>query len=211
MIEGILGIKRGMSQVFDENGRRTPVTVIEAGPCRVTQIKTKDKEGYESVQLGFGEKKHSRVNKPLRGHAQKPGLNVPQLVREFGLVGDEIPQLGQQIDVSLFQAGDMVDISGVTKGRGFQGTVKRHGFSRGPETHGSRSQREPGSIGCVRPGRVIKGRPLPGHMGVKRHTVQRLKVVSVDPEKNMLVVKGAVPGMRNGYLEIRKTKKPRKK
>ncbi len=210
MVEGILGIKRGMTQVFDENGRRTAVTVIEAGPCKVTQIKTRDREGYESVQLGLGEKKHSRVNSPIRGHAQKAGVSVPQLVREFNLAGEEIPQLGQQVDVTLFQEGDLVDISGVTKGRGFQGTVKRHGFSRGPITHGSRSQREPGSIGCVRPGRVIKGRDLPGHMGVKRRTVQRLKVVSVEPEKNMLVVKGAVPGAKNGYLEIRKTKKPRK-
>jgi len=210
MVEGILGIKRGMTQVFDENGRRTAVTVIEAGPCRVTQIKTRDKEGYEAVQLGFGEKKHSRRNKPLGGHAQKAGVSVPQVIREFALAGEEIPQLGQQVDVSLFQEGELVDISGITKGRGFQGTVKRHGFSRGPMTHGSRNQREPGSIGCVRPGRVIKGKKLPGHMGVKRRTVQRLKVVSVDPEKNMLVVKGAVPGARNGYLEIRKTKKPRK-
>lgn len=210
MVEGILGIKRGMTQVFDENGRRTAVTVIEAAPGRVTQVKTKDMEGYESVQIGFGEKKHSRANKPLLGHVQKAGVSVPQVVREFAPAGEEMPELGRQVDVSLFQVGELVDISGVTKGRGFQGTVKRHGFSRGPMSHGSRNHREPGSIGCVRPGRVIKGKKLPGHMGVRRCTVQRLEVVSVDPERNMLVVKGAVPGARNGYLEIRKTRKPRK-
>ncbi len=212
MVEGIIGIKKGMTQVFDENGNRIPVTVIEAGPCRVMQVKTNDRDGYESVQLGFGEKKHSRVNKPLKGHAQKGDMAVSRLLREFRLVGDDVPELGQEIKVDLFEVGELVDISGMTRGKGFQGVVKRYKFAGGPSGHGSTFHRAPGSIGCrSEPGRIQKGKRMPGQMGNKRRTVQRLRVVAVDIEKNMLVVKGGVPGVNHGYLEIRKTIKPRKK
>ena len=212
MIEGIIGKKMGMTQVFDENRNRIPVTVIEAGPCRVVQVKTQPTDGYEAVQLGFGEKKHSRIRKPQRGHAQKTGVAVPRLLREFRLMGGDVPQAGQEIKVDLFEVGEFVDITGLTLGRGFQGVVKRHGFHGGPGGHGSMFHRAPGSIGCrAVPGFVHKGKRMGGHMGVERCTIQRLRVIAVDVTKNMLVVKGSVPGSNYGYLEIRKSMKTRKK
>jgi len=212
MVEGIIGKKVGMSQVFDENGNRIPVTVIEAGPCRVVQVKTAPTDGYEAVQLGFGEKKHSRVKKPQRGHAQKATVAAPRVLKEFRLTGENLPQPGQEIKVDLFQVGDFVDISGLTLGKGFQGVVKRHGFHGGPGGHGSMFHRAPGSIGCrAIPGFVHKGKRMGGHMGMERCTIRRLRIVAVDVEKNMLVVKGNVPGSNYSYLEIRKSKKSRKK
>jgi len=212
MVEGIIGVKKGMTQIFDDDGKRIPVTVIEAGPCRVVQIKTKENDGYEAVQLGFGEKKHSRVNKAERGHAKKANMAVPRLMKEFMFSGDDTPEKGQEIGADMFQVGDLVDIAGLTKGKGFQGVIKRYGFRGGPGGHGSMFHRAPGAIGCRNiPGRVFKGKKMGGHMGVRRRTTQRLKVVMVDTEKNLIAVKGSVPGHTYSYLEIRKTIKPRKK
>lgn len=207
MVDGIIGKKLGMTQIFAENGRRVPVTVIEAGPCRVVQIKTVQTDGYEAIQLGFGAKK--RPNMPARKHAAKAEVAAPAVLREFQPTGDgdEIKP-GQEIGADLFTVGELVDIAGISKGKGFQGVVRRYNFKSGPKTHGSMLHRAPGAIGmCAIPGKVIKGKRLPGHMGNKRRTVQKLKVVAVDTEKNLLLVQGAVPGAKSGILEIRKTRK----
>ncbi|MCJ7522937.1 MAG: 50S ribosomal protein L3 [Dehalococcoidia bacterium] len=204
MVNGLIGRKIGMTQIFTENGTVEPVTAIEAGPCTVTQIKTDAKEGYCAVQLGFGEAK--RLNSPEKGHLKKLGLF--KHIREFRVADISDIELGHRLDVSLFQPGDLVDIVGTSKGRGFAGTVKRHHFSGGPKTHGqSDRHRAPGSVGAgTTPGRVLKGQRMAGHMGNQRVTVKRLKVVKADLDKNILLVKGAVPGARNGLLEIRKAK-----
>ncbi len=202
MSYGLIGKKLGMTQVFREDGKVEAVTAIEAGPCVVTQIKTEDKEGYNAVQLGFEETK--RLNSPERGHLK--GLGQFKHLREFRT--DEVPDLkeGTIVDASIFKAGELVDITGFSKGRGFAGVVKRHGFAGGPKTHGqSDRHRAPGSIGAsTSPGRVIKGLRMAGHMGAQRVTVRNLEVVKVDPEKNLLLVKGAVPGAREGLLLIKK-------
>jgi large subunit ribosomal protein L3 len=193
-----------MTQVFTEGGTVEAVTAIEAGPCTVTQIKSVDKEGYNAVQLGFGEAK--RLNSPERGHLGKLGLF--KHLREFRVEDTSDIELGHRIDVSLFQSGDLVDVIGVSKGKGFAGTVKRHHFAGGPKTHGqSDRHRAPGSIGAgTDPGRVLKGHKMAGHMGNRRVTVKHIKVVKADPDRNLLLVGGAVPGARNGLLEIRKSK-----
>lgn len=204
MLSGLIGRKIGMTQVFTEGGTVEAVTAIEAGPCTVTQIKSVDKEGYNAVQLGFGEAK--RLNSPERGHLGKLGLF--KHLREFRVEDTSDIELGHRIDVSLFQPGDLVDVIGVSKGKGFAGTVKRHHFAGGPKTHGqSDRHRAPGSIGAgTDPGRVLKGHKMAGHMGNRRVTVKRIKVVKADPDRNLLLVGGAVPGARNGLLEIRKSK-----
>ncbi|MER3448805.1 MAG: 50S ribosomal protein L3 [Chloroflexota bacterium] len=209
MIEGLLGYKLGMTRVFREDGTVLPVTVIQAGPCWVVQVRTPERDGYSAVQLGFDTKK--RVNKPMRGHLK--GLGNLRHLREFKLLdGAERVTVGQRVDVTLFKPGDLVDVTGTSKGRGFAGVVKRHGFAGGPKTHGQSNRwRAPGSIGAnTDPGRVIKGLRMAGHMGHQRVTVQNLEVIRVDPERNLLFVKGAVPGPRKGLLLIRHAVKARR-
>lgn len=214
-MKGILGTKVGMTQIFDDQGEVIPVTVIEAGPCYVAQIKTVDRDGYTAVQLGFGEAKPKRLTKPQLQHLQKSGLPALQHLREFrmdaGDAGQSGLKEGQKVTVDIFEAGEYVDVTGSSKGRGFAGVVKRYGFSGGPKTHGqSDRHRTPGSIGaCTTPGRVFKGKRMPGRMGNDRVTAQGLKVVMVDPERNLLVVRGAVPGAKNGLLFIRQARKTR--
>jgi large subunit ribosomal protein L3 len=202
MVTGIIGRKLGMGQVFAESGEAEAVTAIEAGPCVVTQIKTADKEGYNSAQLGFGEAK--RLNSPRKGHLKK--LGQFQYLREFRVADTKELKVGDKVDVGLFKEGDLVAITGVSKGKGFAGVVKRHGFAGGPKTHGqSDRHRAPGSIGATTsPGRVLKGTRMAGHMGSERVTVRHLKVFKTDPERNLLLVKGAVPGARNGLVLIEK-------
>ena len=203
MTLGIMGKKLGMTQVFRENGKMEAVTAIEAGPCAVIQVKTVAKEGYNAAQLGFGETK--RLKSPQRGHLK--GLGQFRYLQEFRVDDTEAIKLGQKVDVSLFKAGDLVDITGVSKGKGFAGVVKRHHFAGGPKTHGqSDRHRAPGSIGATTtPGRVFKGMRMAGHMGNSRVTVRHLEVFEADPARNLLLVKGAVPGGRNGLLMIRKS------
>jgi large subunit ribosomal protein L3 len=205
MIQGVIGRKLGMTQVFGDNGKAEAVTIVEAGPCIVVQVKTETKEGYNAAQLGFGRAK--RLNSPQRGHLKE--LGEFRYLKEFRLTGDEDVKVGDKVDVSLFQAGDMVDIAGVSKGKGFAGVVKRYGFAGGPKTHGqSDRHRAPGSIGAsASPGRVLKGTRMPGRMGNQRLTVRNLEVIKADPDRNLLLVKGAVPGAKNGLLFIGKSGK----
>lgn len=194
-MKAVLGRKLGMTQVFAEDGRLVPVTVIEAGPMVVTQIKNKETDGYEAVQVAFGEVKEKRVNKPLRGHFAKAGVGFKKFVREFKVEDLSAYSLAQEIKVDVFEAGEKVDAIGTSKGKGFQGPIKRHNQSRGPMTHGSRYHRGPGSMGAASdPSRVFKGKKLAGHMGAERVTIQNLEVVKVDVEKNLILIKGAVPG-----------------
>ncbi len=206
MIGRLLGRKLGMTRIFDPEGSALAVTVIEAGPCYVVQKKTTETDGYEAVQLGFMRKRLDKVNKPLRGHFEKHGFKSGfRYLKEFRLESTAGLEVGQELDVSQFAIGDRVDVVGFSKGRGFAGVIKRWGFQRGPETHGSMSHRAPGSIGASAfPSRVIKGKRLPGRMGNARVTVASLQVVDVRPEQNLLLVKGAVPGGRHGLLLIRK-------
>ena len=203
MIEGIIGKKLGMTQIFRDNGTAEAVTAIEAGPCSVIQVKTVAKEGYNAVQLGFGEAK--RLNSPQQGHFK--GLGQFRYLREFRAGDSEAIKAGERIDVSLFKAGDLVDITGVSKGKGFAGVVKRHHFAGGPKTQGqSDRHRHPGSIGSTTsPGRVFKGMRMAGHMGDRKTTVRHLEVFEADPARNLLLVKGAIPGGRNGLLLIKKS------
>ena len=206
MTNGLLGKKLGMTQVFDDQGRMTPVTVIEAGPCRVAQVKTRERDGYEAVQLTFGEIKERKLAKAVIGHLKKAQLSPSRWLKEFKKLGDV--QVGQTVKADVFQKGEWVDVEGVSKGKGFQGVMKRHNYSGGPETHGHMFHRAPGSIGSSSyPSRVWKGKALPGHMGSERVTVQRLKVVDARPDENLLFVSGAVPGARGGLLVVRKSKK----
>ncbi|MEE9400923.1 MAG: 50S ribosomal protein L3 [Dehalococcoidia bacterium] len=204
MLSGLIGRKIGITQVFTEGGTVEAVTAIEAGPCTVTQIKSVGKEGYNAIQLGFGEAK--QLNSPEQGHLGKLGLF--KHLREFRVEDTSDIELGHRVDVSLFQPGDLVDVIGVSKGKGFAGTVKRHHFAGGPKTHGqSDRHRAPGSIGAgTDPGRVLKGQRMAGHMGNQRVTVKHIKVIKADPDRNLLLVGGAVPGARNGLLEIRKSR-----
>jgi len=204
MIPGMIGKKIGMTQLFRDNGE-TVVTVIEAGPCFVTQIKTEEKDGYNAVQLGFGEAK--RLNAPQKGHLK--GVGLFKYLREFRVEDVSSFKLGQKVDVDIFKPGDLVDVIGTSKGKGFAGVVKRHHFAGGPKTHGqSDRHRAPGSVGATTfPGRVLKGTRMAGHMGDDRVTVRNLEIVDVDSARNVLLVKGAVPGGRNGLLLIRKAVK----
>lgn len=203
MTQGIIGKKLGMTQIFRDNGKVEAVTAIEAGPCAVVQVKTAAGEGYNALQIGFGQAK--RLSSPQRGHLKD--LGQFRYLREFRADDIEGVQVGDRIDVSLFQAGDLVDVTGVSKGKGFAGVVKRHGFAGGPKTHGqSDRHRHPGSIGAgTSPGRVFKGTLMAGHMGSERVTVRKLEVFQTDPDRNLLLVKGAVPGASNGLLLIRKS------
>ncbi|HID56362.1 TPA: 50S ribosomal protein L3 [Candidatus Poribacteria bacterium] len=209
MVNGLLGKKVGMTQVFDETGLVVPVTVIKAGPCPIVQIKSVERDGYSAVQLGFEERKPRSVNKPMAGHFKKAGVNPCRYLREIRVdeTGDLKP--GDVVDVSIFSEGDSVDVTGVSKGRGFAGVMKRWGFKGSRGSHGAeKDHRHPGSIGTSTfPARVIKGKKMAGRYGGRRVTVKNLSVVKVDPENNLLVVKGAVPGPPNGLLIIRKSKK----
>jgi len=211
MFKGIIGKKLGMTQVFDQKGNAIPVTVIEAGPCSIVQIKTEEKEGYNAIQLGFLPKKASRVNKPLLGHFQKAGVGPFYVLKEFRVENPEGYTLGQEIRVDLFKPGDYVDVIGWTKGRGFTGVMKRHNYSGAPSSHGTSDyHRHGGSVGSnTDPGRTWKGKGMPGRYGNERVTVQNLLVVDVKPEKNLLLVKGAVPGGINSIVLIREAKKKR--
>lgn len=203
MKKGILGIKLGMTQVFGEKGEAIPVTVIQAGPCVVVQKKTVESDGYNAIQVGLGEVKERRVNKPLAGHFKQAGVKPYRYLRELPLENVEEYQLGQEIRADIFQPGELVDVTGVSKGKGFAGGIKRHGFHRGPMEHGSKYHRRPGSLAAKGPARVFKGRKLPGHTGAERVTVQNLLVVRTDPERNILMVRGAVPGPNRTLVTVR--------
>ena len=206
MKKAILATKVGMTQIFNEAGVLTPVTVLQAGPCVVTQIKTMDNDGYEAVQVGYGDKREALVNKPMKGHFEKAGVSCKRFVREFKLEGDY--ELGQEIKADIFAAGDKIDATAISKGKGFQGAIKRHGQSRGPMAHGSKYHRHAGSNGaCSDPSKVFKGKRMPGHMGHVKVTVQNLEVVRVDAENNLLLVKGAVPGPKKSLVTIKETVK----
>lgn len=199
----------GMSQVFDEEGRLVPVTVIEAGPCVVVQKKTADTDGYEAIQVGFKPVKENKVNRPLRGHFAAAKVQPFRYIREFRLENVNDFQVGQELKVDMFQPGETVDVIGISRGHGFAGGIKRHGFRRGPMAHGSKYHRRPGSLGAKGPARVFKGRRLPGRLGSDRVTIQNLEVVRVDPERNLLLIKGSVPGVRNNLITIRNSVKAR--
>lgn len=203
MKKAILGRKVGMTQIFDEKGRVVPVTVIEAGPCTVAQVKTVETDGYQAVQLGFGDVKESKLTKPEMGHFAKAKLAPKKHLREFRM-SEVSYNVGDEIKADVFTAGEMVDIQGKTKGKGFQGVIKRHGQHRGPMGHGSMYHRRPGSMGPTStPGRVFKGKKLPGHMGAQTVTIQNLEVVKVDLDKNVILVKGSVPGAKGAILKIK--------
>lgn len=203
----ILGRKRGMTQVFTENGDAVGVTVIEAGPCVVTDVRTNEKHGYNAVQLGYEDVREKVIAKPQRGHFKAAGVTAKRFLREERLAGDAAVAVGDTIDASAFGEGDVVDVIGMTKGRGFAGAIKRHGFARGNETHGCMNVRRPGAIGaCAYPGRVFKGKRMAGHYGNKRHTTKNLKVVKVDVERNLLFIAGAVPGPNGGFIQVQNAK-----
>lgn len=204
MSKAIIGKKVGMTQIFDETGLVVPVTVIEAGPCVVAQVKTVETDGYNAVQLGFGEVKEKHINKPEKGHFTKANITPKKHLREFRTLDVTKAKVGDEIKVDTFAVGDKIDVQGITKGKGFQGVIKRHGQHRGPMGHGSMYHRRPGSMGATStPGRVFKGKKLPGHMGMQTVTIQNLDVVKVDLDKNVILVKGSVPGPKGAILKIK--------
>ncbi len=208
MEKAIIGKKIGMTQIFDEAGKVIPVTVIEAGPCTVTQVKTVEQDGYDSVQLGFGDVKESKLTKPELGKFTKSKLTPKKYLREFRLDSIEGINVGDELKADVFQAGDKVDVQGTSKGKGFQGVIKRWNQSRGPMGHGSMYHRRPGSMGSTStPGRVYPGKNLPGHMGVETITIQNLEVIKVDLDKNVILVKGSVPGAKGAILKIKSSVK----
>ena len=208
MVNALIGKKLGMSQLFSPDGEVTPVTVIQAGPCTVTQIKSVDSDGYNAVQLGFGERKPQRTKKPLLGHFKKSGKGPFAVLREVRVDDVGEFELGQEVSADIFQVGELVHVVGRSKGKGFAGTVKRWNFSIGPRSHGGMNKRPPGSIGCsATPARVVKGKKMPGQMGNRRETVKGLMVVDVRPEENIILIRGAVPGGRNGVVFIKKSGK----
>lgn len=209
-MKGILGKKLGMTQIFTEAGNVVPVTVVEAGPVVVTQIKTTEKEGYNAVQIGFQDAKEKSLNKPQKGHLAAANV-LKKHLKEFRMDSVEEFTVGQEMKADIFAAGEMIDVTGTSKGKGFQGPIKRHGQSRGPESHGSRYHRRPGSMGaCSFPGRVFKNKKLAGHMGSVTVTVQNLEVVRVDAEKNLILVKGAIPGPKGSVVTIKEAVKASK-
>jgi large subunit ribosomal protein L3 len=210
MIEGLLGKKLGMTQIFDETGRAVPVTVLEVGPCPVTQIKTKERDGYEALQLGFGHSK--RLNSPERGHRRPSGADSRYLREVRASDVDEF-RVGQVLDCTLFKEGELVDVTGISKGRGFAGVMKRHGFGGGPKTHGQSDRaRAPGSIGAsATPGRVLKGMRMAGQMGNERVTTQNLRVAKVDAQRNLVLVRGSVSGAKGGLVMVRHAIKQRER
>ncbi|KYH28811.1 MULTISPECIES: 50S ribosomal protein L3 [Clostridium] len=208
MKKAILGRKLGMTQIFDESGKVIPVTVVEAGPCVVTQKKTEEKDGYNAIQVGFGDIREKLVNKPKKGHFAKAGVAPKRILKEFRLENIEGYEVGSEIKVDIFEKGEKVDVSGVSKGKGFQGTIKRWNFSRGPMAHGSKYHRGVGSMGASSyPSRTFKNKKMPGHMGHRNTTVLNLEVVKVMPEKNVILIKGGIPGPNKGYVVIRNTVK----
>ncbi|MGM8212757.1 50S ribosomal protein L3 [Virgibacillus sp. W0430] len=203
MTKGILGRKIGMTQLFSENGELIPVTVIEAEPNIVLQKKTVENDGYTAVQIGFADKKGSRTNKAEKGHAEKANTSPKRYVREIRTAKLDNYEVGQEISVEVFQEGDKVDVTGTSKGKGFQGSIKRHNFARGPMSHGSRYHRGSGSMGAAAdPARVFKGKKLPGQMGSEQVTIQNLEIVRVDTERNLLLIKGNVPGAKKSYVKV---------
>ncbi len=207
-MSGILGKKIGMTNVFASDGELVPVTVVQVGPCVVTQIKTLEKDGYTALQLGFDEQSVDKLNKPAAGHLAKAGDKGFRVLREFRTDSVDDVELGSEVNVGMFNVGEKISVSGITKGRGFQGTIKRHGFSRGPESHGNRNHRKPGSIGnSAWPAKVIKGKRLPGQMGTNKKTTKNLTIVDIKAEDNLLLIKGAVPGPKTGIIEVYKTEK----
>ena len=203
MTKGILGRKIGMTQLFSETGEVVPVTVVEAEPNVVLQKKTLENDGYEAIQIGFSDERNSRTNKAKKGHAEKANTAPKRYVREFRNAKIDEYEVGQEISVEVFEAGDKIDVTGTSKGKGFQGNIKRHNHARGPMAHGSRFHRAPGSIGnATDPGHVFKGTKLPGQMGAEQVTIQNLEIVSVDAERNLLLVKGNVPGAKKGLVKI---------
>ena len=209
-MKGILGKKIGMTQIFTEHGEVIPVTVVEAGPVVVTQIKTTENDGYTAIQVGFQDAKEKSLNKPQKGHLAAANT-LKKHWKEFRLDSVEEYTVGQEIKADLFAAGELIDVTGISKGKGFQGPIKRHGQSRGPETHGSRYHRRPGSMGaCSYPGRVFKNKKLAGHMGSVKVTVQNLEVVRVDADKNFILVKGAIPGAKGSVVTIKEAVKASK-
>ena len=210
-MEGILGKKVGITRIFGQKGASLPVTIIEAGPCTIVQKKSKDSGGYEVIQLGFGSRK--RASKPLTGHFTRARVEPKRFLREFRVEKADAYEVGSQIKVDIFKPGDYLDIVGISKGRGFAGVMKRWGFSGGPASHGAHGwHRRPGSIGqATYPGRVFKGKKMPGRMGTRRVTIQNLEVVKVEPQENLLLVKGSVPGARGGLLLIKKAIKKKEK
>ena len=208
MKKAILATKVGMTQIFNEDGVLTPVTVLQAGPVVVTQVKTVENDGYSAVQVGFVDKREKLVNKPLKGHFDKAGVSYKRYIREFKLEDAENYALGQEIKADIFAAGEKIDATAISKGKGFQGAIKRHGQSRGPMAHGSKFHRHAGSNGSSSdPSRVFKGKKMPGQMGNKKVTVQNLEIVRVDAENNLLLVKGAVPGPKKAMVTIKETVK----
>lgn len=204
-MNGILGKKIGMTQIFTEEGVMVPVTVVEAGPMVVTQLKTAENDGYQAVQVGFGEAKEKSLNKPQKGHFAKAGVGLKKFVREFRTEDVANYSLAQEINVTMFEAGQKVDVTGTSKGKGFQGPIKRHNQSRGPMSHGSRYHRGPGSMGAASdPSRVYKGKKLAGHMGAVTRTIQNLEIVRVDEEKNLILIKGSIPGPKKGLVVVKK-------
>lgn len=196
-----------MTGIFTSEGRYVPATVIEAGPCVVTQIKTKYTDGYDALQLGFGGKKASRVNKPLQGHFKKSGDQCFQFLKEFSVENPADFNVGQEVTVEMFEVGERVDVVGTSKGRGFSGVIKRHGFHRGPMTHGSRNIRRPGSVGCSAwPAKIIKGKKMPGQYGNDRKTIRNLEIVDIRSDDNLILVKGSVPGTESGLVVVNKLK-----
>ncbi|MGD9678263.1 MAG: 50S ribosomal protein L3 [Vulcanibacillus sp.] len=202
MTKGILGKKLGMTQIFTKEGIAIPVTVVEAGPCVVLQTKDIENDGYTSIQLGFGDQKVFRVSKPILGHVNKANTAPKRFVKEIRGVNMDY-EVGQQLKADIFSEGEYVDVAGISKGKGFAGSIKRHNQSRGPMAHGSRYHRRPGSMGPVAPNRVMKGKPLPGRMGSDRVTIQNLEVIRVDSEKNLLLIKGSIPGPKNCFVIVR--------
>lgn len=211
MKKAILATKVGMTQIFDESGVLTPVTVLQAGPCVVTQVKTMEKDGYSAVQVGFVDKKEKLVNKPVKGVFDKAGVSYKKYVRELRLENAEEYSVKDEIKADTFAAGEKIDASAISKGKGFQGAIKRHGQTRGPMTHGSKYHRHAGSNGAATtPGKVFKGKKMPGHMGAKKITIQNLEIVRVDADNNLILVKGAVPGPKKSLVTIRESVKTAK-
>ena len=208
MKKGILATKVGMTQIFNEDGVLTPVTVLLAGPCVVTQVKTAENDGYNAVQVGFVDKRAKLVSKPLKGHFDKAGVSYKRYVREFKFENASEYSVKDEIKADIFATGDKIDVTAISKGKGFQGAIKRHGQSRGPMAHGSKFHRHAGSNGsATTPGRVFKGKKMPGQMGNKRITIQNLEIVRVDAENNLILVKGAVPGPKKCLVTLKETVK----
>ena len=208
MKKGILATKVGMTQIFNEDGVLTPVTVLLAGPCVVTQVKTAENDGYNAVQVGFVDKRAKLVSKPLKGHFDKAGVSYKRYVREFKFENASEYSVKDEIKADIFATGDKIDVTAISKGKGFQGAIKRHGQSRGPMAHGSKFHRHQGSNGaCSDPSKVFKGKGMPGHMGSKRITIQNLEVVRIDAENNLILVKGAVPGPKKALVTLKETVK----